>query len=126
MRIASIKHFRAGAATLALGLAANLAVAQDASPPGPPATDPKTNQKPTEPGSPKGTTEVLPGVPAIDSFGVPTDFSGSANLKGAAELDLTGQGIYDTRLATTHLGILNSPDTWAATLQFLADKKGHH
>ncbi len=62
---------------------------------------------------------VLAGVPAEDSFGSPTDFSGSARLKGAREVDLTGQGIYDAILATSHLGILNSPDTWKATLKFL-------
>jgi pimeloyl-ACP methyl ester carboxylesterase len=62
---------------------------------------------------------VLAGVPAEDSFGKPTDFSGSARLKGVREIDLKGQGIYDAILATTHLGILNSPDTWKATLGFL-------
>lgn len=62
---------------------------------------------------------VLAGVPAIDSFGKPTDFSESARLRGASEIALRGQGIYDPFLATTHLGILNSPDTRAATLQFL-------
>jgi pimeloyl-ACP methyl ester carboxylesterase len=61
----------------------------------------------------------LPGVPAIDSNGDPTDFSGSARLEGARELNLTGQGIYDPFLGTTHLGILNSPATWQATLDFL-------
>ena len=62
---------------------------------------------------------VLAPVPAQDSFGKPNDFSGSARLKGAREIDLTGQGIYDALLATAHLGILNSPDTWKATLEFL-------
>ena len=38
---------------------------------------------------------VFAPVPAEDSFGQPTDFSRSASLKGARELDLTGQGIYD-------------------------------
>ena len=65
---------------------------------------------------------VLAPVPAQDSFGQPTDFSRSASLKGARELDLTGQGIYDEILFTTHLGILNSPDTWAATLRFLGER----
>jgi len=60
-------------------------------------------------------------VPAVDSFGQPTDFSKSASLKGARELALTGQGVYDPVLKTTHLGILNSPLTWAATLQFLTE-----
>ena len=63
---------------------------------------------------------VLVPVPAEDSFGEPTDFSRSASLKGARELNLTGQGIWDPILGTTHLGILNSPTTWAATLQFLS------
>ena len=65
---------------------------------------------------------VLAAVPAEDAFGQPTDFSRSASLKGARELGLTGQGIYDGILATTHLGILNSPDTWAATLVFLRER----
>jgi pimeloyl-ACP methyl ester carboxylesterase len=63
---------------------------------------------------------ALAGVPAIDSFGNPTDFSRSASLEGAHEIDLTGQGQYDPILGTTHLGILNSPDTWAATFEFLS------
>ena len=62
---------------------------------------------------------VLAGVPAIDSFGEPNDFSASASLKGAREIKLRGQGIYDPILRTTHLGILNSPDTRKATLEFL-------
>ncbi len=66
---------------------------------------------------------VLAGVPAEDSFGKPTDFSGSARLKDAREINLTGQGIYDAILATTHLGILNSPATWRATLEFF---RHHH
>jgi pimeloyl-ACP methyl ester carboxylesterase len=65
---------------------------------------------------------LFPAVPAEDSFGKPTDFSRSASLKGAGELGLTGQGIYDPFLATSHLGILNSPDTWAATLRFLSGR----
>ncbi len=65
----------------------------------------------------------LPGVPAEDSFGKPTDFSGSARLRGAREIDLTGQGIYDPILQTTHLGILNSPDTWKATFEFLTSRR---
>ncbi len=50
-------------------------------------------------------------VPAEDSFGKPTDFSRSASIKGAEQLDLVGQGVYDPILGTTHLGILNSPQT---------------
>ncbi|HKX41995.1 MAG TPA: hypothetical protein VJO99_12625 [Burkholderiaceae bacterium] len=58
-------------------------------------------------------------VPAEDSFGQATDFSQSARLQGAEELNLTGQGAFDTILGTSHLGILNSPQTWAATFDFL-------
>ena len=65
---------------------------------------------------------VFPPVPALDSFGIPTDFSRSASLKGAREINLTGQGIYDPFAATTHLGILNSPDTRKATLDFLTER----
>jgi pimeloyl-ACP methyl ester carboxylesterase len=61
-------------------------------------------------------------VPAIDSYGVPTDFSLSAALKGAQQLDLTGQGQYDPVLGTTHLGIWNSPQTWAAAAEFLGKR----
>lgn len=68
---------------------------------------------------------VLAGVPAEDAFGQPVDFSGSARLRGAREIDLRGQGIYDAILATSHLGILNSPDTWAATLRFLSAPPEH-
>jgi hypothetical protein len=67
---------------------------------------------------------VLAGVPAEDSFGQTVDFSGSARLRGAREIDLTGQGVHDAILGTTHLGILNSPDTWAATLRFLSAPPG--
>jgi pimeloyl-ACP methyl ester carboxylesterase len=58
-------------------------------------------------------------LPAEDSTGAPHDFSESARLRGAAELDLTGQGRYDPFLGTAHLGIANSPQTWAAALDFL-------
>ena len=65
---------------------------------------------------------VVAPVPAIDSFGKPNDFSRSASLRGARELVLTGQGAYDPILRTGHLGILNSPQTWQATLEFLTDR----
>jgi hypothetical protein len=58
-------------------------------------------------------------VLSIDSFGQPTDFSQSATLRGARQLDLTGQDAVDPILGTAHLGILNSPQTRAATLEFL-------
>lgn len=61
----------------------------------------------------------FPAVPAEDLFGNPTDFSRSASLKGADELDLVGQGAFDPILGTAHLGILNSPQTWAATFDYL-------
>jgi len=64
---------------------------------------------------------VFPLVPAIDSFGNPTDFSKSGSLRGAREIALTGQGAYDPILGTAHLGILNSPQTWRATLEFLTE-----
>ncbi len=69
------------------------------------------------------TDGVIAPVPAIDSFGKPTDFSRSASLKGAREIALTGQGAHDPFLGTAHLGILNSPQTWAATLDFLKEKR---
>lgn len=69
---------------------------------------------------------VLTPVPAMDSFGKPTDFSKSAQLKGAKQIDLTGQGIYDPILQTTHLGILNSPQTRQATLEFLSAAGSEH
>jgi hypothetical protein len=62
-------------------------------------------------------------VPAIDSFGKAHDFSQSAKLKGAKNVDLTGQGVYDPVLGTTHLGILQSPQTKAEMLKFLTTKK---
>ena len=68
---------------------------------------------------------VITPVPAEDSFGRPTDFSRSASLQGAAELNLIGQGAFDPVLGTSHLGILNSPQTWAATFDFLAGRPRH-
>jgi len=65
---------------------------------------------------------VIAPVPAIDSFGVPTDFSHSASLRGAREISLTGQGAFDPILQSSHLGILNSPQTWQTTLDFLMKK----
>jgi pimeloyl-ACP methyl ester carboxylesterase len=64
-------------------------------------------------------------VPALDLAGIPTDFSRSASLRGAKEIGLTGQGAYDPILGTAHQGILNSPQTWQAALDFLAEKGGH-
>ena len=64
----------------------------------------------------------LPGVPAEDSLGRPHDFSASASLQGAPEIDLTGQGAFDPILGTSHLGILNSSATWQATQEFLTTR----
>jgi pimeloyl-ACP methyl ester carboxylesterase len=58
-------------------------------------------------------------VPAEDSSGHPHDFSHSATLEHAEEVDLTGQGLFDPILQTSHLGILNSPQTWQLALDFL-------
>lgn len=58
-------------------------------------------------------------VPAIDSFGDPTDFSQSARIKHSQDLGLAGQGAYDPFLGTGHLGIINSPTTWQAGFEFL-------
>jgi len=68
---------------------------------------------------------VFPPVPAEDSFGRPTDFSRSATLRGARQLDLTGQGAFDPILGSTHLGIFNSPQTRAAALEFLTARHPH-
>ena len=68
---------------------------------------------------------VFPPVPAEDSFGQPTDFSRSATLHGARQLDLTGQGAFDPILGSTHLGILNSPQARAAALEFLRARHPH-
>ena len=59
-------------------------------------------------------------VPAMDSNGRAADFSKSAVLKGARQVDLTGQGAYDAVLGTAHLGILQSPQTKAEMLRFLS------
>ena len=64
---------------------------------------------------------VLSPVPAEDYTGAAHDFSHSATLRGAEEVDLTGQGVYDPILRTAHLGILNSPTTWQLTLEFLTN-----
>jgi pimeloyl-ACP methyl ester carboxylesterase len=59
-------------------------------------------------------------VPAQDVYGNAVDFSLSPMLEGAHDLPLTGQGAYDAILGTAHLGILNSPTTWAAVFDFLS------
>jgi len=62
---------------------------------------------------------VFPPVPAEDREGNPHDFSQSARIAGAHEVDLTGQGAFDLILGTSHLGILNSPAAWQAGFEFL-------
>jgi len=66
----------------------------------------------------------LPPVPAKDRDGNPHDFSNSALLAGADTIDLIGQGQFDPILGAAHLGIVNSPTTWDATLQFLSRRAG--
>ena len=65
-------------------------------------------------------------VPAEDIYGRAADFSRSATLKGAKQVDLVGQGVYDPVLGTTHLGILQSPDTKAEMLKFLSERGPRH
>lgn len=62
---------------------------------------------------------LFPPVPSVDIYGKTVDFSQSADLKGAKQVDLTGQGAYDPVLGTAHLGILQSPQTKAEMLRFL-------
>jgi pimeloyl-ACP methyl ester carboxylesterase len=61
----------------------------------------------------------FPAFPAEDRYGQPHDFSQSASIAGAAQIDLTDQGRYDDVLGSAHMGILNSPETWNATYEFL-------
>src|SRR5262249_21086543 len=64
---------------------------------------------------------IFTSVPAEDLNGNPQDFSESATLQRAEQVDLVGQGKYDTVRGTAHLGILNSPDTWGIAFEFLTD-----
>lgn len=64
----------------------------------------------------------IPPIPEEDANGNSHDFSASALLAGAPHIDLTGQGQFDPILGTAHLGILNSPTTWADALKFLSRK----
>ena len=67
---------------------------------------------------------VLPGVPAEDRDGNAHDFTASAGLAGAETIDLVAQGQFDPILSTSHLGILNSPETRSAALKFLTSLRG--
>jgi pimeloyl-ACP methyl ester carboxylesterase len=62
----------------------------------------------------------FPPVPAEDREGNPHNFSQSARIAGAREVDLVNQGVFDLILGTSHLGILNSPAAWQAGFDFLA------
>jgi hypothetical protein len=59
-------------------------------------------------------------VPPEDREGRPHDFSGSARLDGATNVDLVGQGRYDGSGAA-HLGIVNSPESWRIAFRALDD-----
>ncbi|HVE77034.1 MAG TPA: hypothetical protein VND22_09785 [Actinomycetota bacterium] len=61
----------------------------------------------------------LPPVPAKDRKGNAHDFSQSARLEGAENVEVRAQGQYDNVLLTAHLGILNSPGVWATAFRFL-------
>lgn len=67
---------------------------------------------------------VFAPVPAEDREGRPHDFSASARLAGATLIEMTGQGQYDGTLLAAHTGIVNSPDVWKATADFLAPAAG--
>jgi pimeloyl-ACP methyl ester carboxylesterase len=58
-------------------------------------------------------------VPAEDREGRPHDFSRSAQLEGATIAEFTGQGRYDDVLFAAHTGIVNSPEVWKASAEFL-------
>jgi pimeloyl-ACP methyl ester carboxylesterase len=78
-----------------------------------------------KPGTPDFVYNSLPdgvfaGLPTEDRDGKPHDFTASAGLAGAKTIDLVGQAQFDTILSTSHLGILNSPETRSAALQFLS------
>jgi pimeloyl-ACP methyl ester carboxylesterase len=82
-----------------------------------------------QPGTPDFVYNSLPdgvfaGLPAEDRDGKPHDFTASAGLAGAKTIDLVGQAQFDTILSTSHLGILNSPETRSAALQFLSSLRG--
>ena len=67
---------------------------------------------------------VFPPVPAQDREGNPHDFSQSARIAGARQIDLIGQGAFDGILGSAHLGILNSPATWDSAFDFLSRGSG--
>jgi pimeloyl-ACP methyl ester carboxylesterase len=60
-------------------------------------------------------------TPSVDSFGMPADFSTSARIPRAKEINLVGQSGYDdfANGITAHWGIAFSPTTWQAAFSFL-------
>jgi hypothetical protein len=60
-------------------------------------------------------------APSVDSFGKPTDFSTSARIPRAKQLDLVGQAVYDdlSNGGTAHWGIAFSPTTSQTAFSFL-------
>ena len=64
---------------------------------------------------------VFPPVPAQDRTGKAHDFSTSARLEGAENVDVSGQGQHDETLLAAHLGILDSTEVWDRVLRFLRD-----
>lgn len=66
---------------------------------------------------------TVPPVPAENRRGEPEDFSDSAALSGADDVVLTEQGRHDDALQSAHLGIVNSPETWARALAFLTTRQ---
>lgn len=65
---------------------------------------------------------VLAPVPAEDRNGQPHDFSFSAQLRDAVNVDVFNQGQFDNILGASHTGIVNSPQVWELTLNFLQPK----
>lgn len=66
-----------------------------------------------------GQDGVLPGVPAEDSFGHPTDFSESPFLRRACNVSVEGQGLFDPILGSGHLGIAASPEVHEMAFEFI-------
>jgi hypothetical protein len=57
------------------------------------------------------------------SYGKAGGLLAAPSSRAPKQVDLTGQGVYDPVLGTTHLGILQSPQTKAEMLKFLTTKK---
>jgi hypothetical protein len=58
-------------------------------------------------------------VPQMDVYGYYADFTSSARIRKASEVGLQGQGVYDKRNNTAHVGIFNSPQTRDAVRSWL-------